>query len=134
MTSTTGSMPWGFDDLLARKYAIMQQQADAGTLQAQSGATVANSSAALDRARTLLLPAESAANVGQVRAQTGLLGEQAKVVAPVAASGIAQNNSAIRLNNANSLTLEQLTKDYDLGQGLARPRSLGIGQSFGFGS
>jgi len=58
-----------FNELVSRKYAIQQQEADARTTQA-------NAEAGLTKARTLNQPAEG----GLIRAQAGLQGAQAAAV------------------------------------------------------
>lgn len=90
------------DYWLGRKYAILQQQANATTTNASSSATAANAAAALDLTRSRLLPAESAANVGQTQAQTNLLGEQAKVVVPESRARINSLNADAGLASTNS--------------------------------
>lgn len=70
-------MPWGFQELLNRKYAIMQQQADT----ARVGVDAA---AGLDRARTAVLPLESEANVAESRARTTNLGLTGQTIIPLA--------------------------------------------------
>lgn len=82
-----------FDYYLGRKYAILQQQADAGTVQSNASANAANAAASLDAARALTVPAESAANVGQTRANTKLLGQQAAWLGPQAQAQIAQQGA-----------------------------------------
>lgn len=91
-----------FNYFLQRKYALLQQQADAGTagaaantLQAQTGATVGAAAAKLDSTRANLLPAESASQIGLQSAQTGLTRAQAAVVIPEAQSRIGVNAANI---------------------------------------
>lgn len=61
-----GMPPPGFMDLIAQKYAIQQQEANARS-------NALNASAAVDTAKAAELPAESAANVAETRARTGTL-------------------------------------------------------------
>lgn len=89
--------PVDFNYFLQRKYALLQQQADAGTSNAASAAIQANAQAGalgaearLNNTRADLAPGESAAAIGVQRAQTDLLGQQAKYYGPEAQSRIAQ--------------------------------------------
>lgn len=77
-----------FNAFLARKYALLQQNADAGTLQANTGALVGAAGARLDNTRADLAPAESKSTIGLQGAQRNLLGEQAKVTV---ADSVARN-------------------------------------------
>lgn len=87
------TQPVNFNAFLGRKYALLQQQADAGTTQANSGALAAAAAARLDNTRADLAPAESKANIGLTQAQTGLVGNQAKIVIPESQSRIALQDS-----------------------------------------
>lgn len=78
---------------LARKYAILGQEADATTQNAATNALTGKAAAALDATRTQLLPTESAAQVANTIANTNLLGEQAKVVGPESQARIGQMNA-----------------------------------------
>ena len=98
-----------FNYFLQRKYAVLQQQADAGTsnaasgaIQANSGAIAARAGANLDNTRATLLPAESAATIAQSRAQTRLIGEQANVVAPESMARIAGMTADTALTGTNN--------------------------------
>lgn len=62
-------MPYGMADLLAKKYAILQQQADTGQYNAVSNRIGVDAAAGLDRVKAGILPGESAANIGLTRAQ-----------------------------------------------------------------
>ena len=75
-------MPYGFADLLAKKYAILQQGADTQQL-----GTVA--AAGLDNVRAKLLPGQTAADIAKTNAETANIGETTKFIAPLARSGIA---------------------------------------------
>jgi hypothetical protein len=93
MLSGMGGPGVDFNYFLERKYAQLQQQADATTSNAASTAITANASAnasaaaaGLDAARTKVLPAESAAAIGLQGAQAGLLRTQASVLPGTAAS------------------------------------------------
>lgn len=122
-------MPPGFADLIRQKYAILQQQADAGTTTANANAGAAAAAARLDTTRARLLPGESEANVGLTRAQAGLAGsqsrftdEQAKYFGQSALADIqykkalgTQAISGAELNRANVRGIEQdLTSVRDL--------------------
>ena len=61
---------------LDRKYALLQQQANATTQNAASTATASNAAAALDLTRSRLLPNESKASIAKTGAETNLLGQQ----------------------------------------------------------
>lgn len=94
---------------LGRKYALLQQQADAGTTSANAGAVQANAaaeaaraSAGLTRTQTGLLPAESLATIAQTRANTRLLNEQAAIVAPESAANIANTMANTGRTNIDS--------------------------------
>lgn len=58
-----GMPPAGFDALIARKYDILQQHANAATTEADANANLTNVKAGL-------LPAESAADVAKTQAET----------------------------------------------------------------
>jgi hypothetical protein len=66
-------MPYGFQQALDRKYALIAQDTAAR-------ANAANADAGLTNVRAGLLPAESKANIGLTTAQTGLAGAQTKSV------------------------------------------------------
>lgn len=92
--------PVDFNYFLQRKYALLQQQADAGTSNAASAAIQANAQAGalgaearLNNTRADLAPGESAADIGVKRAQTDLLGQQAKYYGPEAEARIGQTNA-----------------------------------------
>lgn len=101
--------PVDFNFFLNRKYALLAQQADAGTTNAASGAITANAqagalgaAAGLDRVRTKLMPAESAATIAQQGAQTNLLTQQASVVVPESTARIAQMGAETALTGTNN--------------------------------
>lgn len=96
------AMPPGFQRLLDRKYAILQQQADAMALNAQSNAGASAAAAALDRARASVIPEESEANIAQTRAQTGLIGQQAKYYGPRQLAEISGIKADTRATNQNA--------------------------------
>lgn len=78
-----------FNYFLSRKYAQLQQQADATTTNARATAQNAATNAltgaagaALDRMKTELMPRESAASVARLGAEANLANQQASVVVP----------------------------------------------------
>lgn len=77
-----------FSSLLAQKYAIMQQQANADSTRANAGLISANSGANLDNVKAGLLPGESAANIAEQQARTGNINATTKYVGPLALSTI----------------------------------------------
>lgn len=94
---------------LAQKYALLKQEADAGTTNASSGATQANANAlvagttaALNKTQNNLLPAESAATIGLQGAQAGLYRTQAAVLPAMSAAQIGGINADIGLTKANT--------------------------------
>lgn len=89
-----------FNYFLARKYAALQQQADATTsnaasqaIQSTAQAKALNADAGLTDVRAKLLPGESASNVALQGAQRNLLSEQTKIVAPESVARIAGLNA-----------------------------------------
>lgn len=97
-----GDMPDGMANLLARKYAILQQHADAGTLNAQTGAASGASDVAMNALRMRLMPGESAAGVSKTRAETGLIGQQAQYYGQEAVARIAGINAETGLTTTNN--------------------------------
>lgn len=88
-------IPVGMEEFLNRKYAILQQQADATTEQAaattRNAATSALAGAAaarLDNTRSDLMPAESRANIAKSGAETGYLQTQTRWFGPEARARI----------------------------------------------
>lgn len=69
-------MPAGMAELLQRKYAILQQQADANTVNATSNRTAAEAGAKLDTARARELPLDSASQRALQGRQADFIGEQ----------------------------------------------------------
>lgn len=111
------TQPVDFNYFLAQKYALLKQQADAGTVSAnatsQNAATnaiVGAASAGLDRTRTTLLPAESRSTIGLQGAQRNLLTEQAAVVRPESTARIGQMNAETGLVRANTTSVDQLNE------------------------
>ena len=73
---------------LGRKYALLQQQADAGTQNAATGAMTGAAAARVDNTRANLMPGESRANIAKSAAETGLISEQTQWLAPEARARI----------------------------------------------
>lgn len=71
-------MPDGFADALALKYAILQQQANSASQNADTQRITGLASANADNVRAGLLPGETAAQIGLTQAQIGLTAEQQK--------------------------------------------------------
>lgn len=101
----------GFIDLLREKWAMLADQAaqDRAITQqnANTNTTVGSAAAKLDTTRATLLPAESAANIAQTRANAGLITQQASVVRPVAFAQIGQSNAETGLTKANTVGINQ---------------------------
>ncbi len=74
-------MPPGFQALLDRKYAIMQQQADTARVGVDAAAN-------LDRVRASILPAESQSNIAESTARTTNLGLTGRTIIPLANANI----------------------------------------------
>lgn len=82
-------MPSGFAELLQEKYAQMRLTA---TAQADS----LGAAAGLDRVKTKLLPGQTEAEIGKINAETGMIGEQARQVAPLARGLLGLQSSQAR--------------------------------------
>lgn len=130
-------MPAGMSELLERKYMILQQHADANSEQARATTTsagtnamVGKSAANLDNVRAGLLPAESAANIGLTRANTGLIGQQAKYFGPESMARVAN------LRADGQRTVVGTANDYNMGvlsfKGTLSERDAGIKRYQGF--
>lgn len=96
---------------LGRKYAILQQQADAGSKQADTARIGTVAAANLDNVNAALRPKEASANIAQTMAQTGLIGEQTRWFGPEAGARINQMdaNTALTGTQNKVLTRESLT-------------------------
>lgn len=79
--SNFGMPAAGFDALIAKKYALMQQQNDT-----QAIGTIA--AAGLDNVRTKLLPGQTAADIAKTQAETGQIGATTKTIPLLANSTI----------------------------------------------
>lgn len=112
--------PVDFNYFLQRKYALLQQQADAGTSNAASGAIQATAQAGalgaeagLNKVRAQLAPGESAAQIGLQGSQTNLNNQSASVIVPESKARIGQigaetdllgtQNRVLTKTNANTL-------------------------------
>jgi hypothetical protein len=135
------TQPVDFNYFLQRKYALLQQQADAGTtnaqsgaLQAATGAIVGKAAATLDNTRSSLLPAESRSQIGLQGAQANLLGQQAQVVVPEAQSRIRNQDANTLLTGTQDkvLTRDGLTTFSASQPGGALSGTLGPGGYRGF--
>lgn len=82
---------------LNRKYAILQQQANAADTQNATQRIGVVAAANVDNTRARLMPKESAANVAKTRAETGLVGEQTNWFGKSAAAEINNLNANARL-------------------------------------
>lgn len=111
-----GSPAVDFDFFLNRKYQLLQQQADAGSTNAASGAIQANAQAGalgaeagLNRVRAQLAPDESLAQTTLQRSQANLNDQSAQIIVPEATARIGQigaetsligtQNRVLRKNN-----------------------------------
>lgn len=114
-------MPAGFGDLLAKKYALLQQGADASTRSAEAGAN-------LEDVRAKLAPGESAAGIAKSNAETAGIKENTRFIAPLA-------NSTIGLQGAQTGFVTQqgvgegiLNRQYGAAGGGGLP-TIGVGGS-----
>lgn len=92
---------------LGRKYAILQQQADATTKNADTAQMTGAAQANLDRTRANLLPGESAASIAKMGAETGLIGEQAKIVAPESKARIRNMDASTEYTGTQNTVLRR---------------------------
>lgn len=115
-------MPQGFQELLDRKYAILQQQADTSRIGVQAGAN-------LDNTRAHLMPLETDANVAESRARTTNLGLTGQTILPLANSTIGlQGAQGRNLDAETLLTGEQTTSAKQINR--VRPLgAYGLGQA-----
>lgn len=90
------------DYWLARKYAQLQEHADAASQNAASQAIAATSSAALDTTRAGLLPAESQAGIAKTRADTNFLNQQAQYLGPETLARIRNLGAEANLTNTQA--------------------------------
>ncbi len=106
-------IPAGMAEYLARKYAILQQNADAQTRNSATTALVGGTEANLNVTRSKLLPLESAASVAKIGAETGLLGQQAKYFGPETVARIENVRAGTRKIGVESdiATREGLTEN-----------------------
>lgn len=90
---------------LGRKYAILQQQADAGSKQADTARIGTVAAANVDNVRAALMPKESAANIGLTAAQTGLANEQTQWFGKEAGARIRQMDAGTELTGTQNKVL-----------------------------
>lgn len=84
-------MPDGFAGLLAKKYDMMARGIDINQQDADTRKLTGTADAALTNTRAALLPTESAAQTGLVKAQTGQVQENTRFIAPLALGQIGLN-------------------------------------------
>lgn len=103
-------IPWAMQDLLARKYAIMQQQADAATFGAQTQRIGVQAAAGLDQARAAVVLPESNAQVKNQNAATALAMTQNRLLPLTTDANIGLTRAQTGNTIANTaLTGEQVT-------------------------
>lgn len=114
-------MPAGFDDLIRRKYDILQQQADASTATARAAAN-------LDSVKAGLMPRQTAADIAKINADIGLTNMQTRWFGPTAQANIGlaranafQSLAAGALTNEQSRGLARTTGTTDLQTGIYTP-------------
>lgn len=95
-------MPFGFAEALARKYQILQQEADAKTANASTNTLTGAAAANLDTVRGRLLPGQIASDIAKTNAETGLVGQQAKYFGQSALANIANLNASTRSTDVNA--------------------------------
>lgn len=95
---------------LGRKYALLQQQADATTQNAASSAIASRAAADVDTARASLMPAESAAQIAAQRAQTNLTNLQSQTVLPESEARVGQMRAETGLTTERAIGERQLNK------------------------
>jgi hypothetical protein len=104
-----GGLPMGMADFLARKYDIMQQQANAGMIAARSAANLDNVKAGLLPAESRALIEKQAAERGLTQAETYRTNETAAQIAPLANAEIGYKKSAQNLNYKQGYNLDSET-------------------------
>jgi hypothetical protein len=117
------TQPVDFNYFLAQKYAVLKQQADAGSESARAQSTNAataaitgRAAANLDTTRANLMPAESQAQIALQGAQTGLTRNQAQVVVPLAQAQIRGMDATTAFTGTQNkvLTRNELTPQSEL--------------------
>ena len=103
-------IPVEMQQFLDRKYALLQQNADAATKNAETGAMTGAAAAGLDKVRAALLPAESAAGIAKSGAETNLFNQQASVVVPESKANIAKIGAETRMIDTSR---KYLIQDHD---------------------
>lgn len=128
-------MPDGFAQLIARKYDILQQQADASS-------AAAKASSALDQARANLIPKQGAADIAKTGADTAFTKIQSQWFGPTAQAQIGLIGAQGGLAKAQTTGTEAETtgvnlinRQRDTGFGALRPTLPSLnGLGFRFGS
>lgn len=110
-------MPFGFQEALDRKYAIMAQDTAAR-------ANAANAEANVNAVRAKLMPSESAANVGLTKAQTASVDENTKFIKPLAEASIFNSRAQGSLFGQQAYGEYQLNR---LSKSLAGGKGLQVG-------
>lgn len=111
----------GIDYWLGRKYAILQQQADASTTSAVAGANQANSSANLNNVNARLAPTTAASENALRAANTNLIGLQAQTVLPESRARIAQIGAETGFTRTQDRALgQEIMRDIVLPDALRR--------------
>lgn len=92
-----------WDGLLAKKYALLGQQANADTTRANAGMISANADANLSNIKAGLLPAESKATVANTNANTNLTTVNAGLAPGLAKASEAASYGQAKANTAQGL-------------------------------
>jgi len=96
-----------FNFFLNRKYAQLQQQADATTQNAATNALTGAAAARLDNTKTNLLPGESAAQVAKLGADTRFTNTQNTFYGPQAQANIAATQAGTRKTDEETRGIKQ---------------------------
>lgn len=97
-------IPSAMREFLNRKYAVLEQQADAASQNAYTNTFVGRSAAGLDDVRAEQLPRTDAADIAEAGARKNLLREQAKYFGKTALADIDFTRSRINLTNEQTKT------------------------------
>ena len=84
-------MPWGMQELLNRKYQIMEEQARTGQYNAETNRTGVLADANLTGVKAGLLPKQTAADIARQQAEEARIREETKYVGDLAKSSIGLN-------------------------------------------
>lgn len=128
MAGLFGGAPFGFEQALAAKYAILAQQARAQE-------TAANAAARLDDARALVVPRQADADIGKTNAEAALTRENTKYVGPLANASIFNTKAQGALFGQQALGESQLNEmgANPFATGAPRKRGPGMGSSLDTG-